>query len=101
MKDYLNLKLMVFDLDGNIIDKKNARGDLADLNNQLFLCPSTNLDGIYAKSFGTDFTLECKINLKSFIFDRTQTKFYTLLIETSSGTFAEVPVYNAKTTGTK
>jgi hypothetical protein len=67
---------MVYDLDGNVIDKANSKGNLADLDNQLFLCPSSDLDGDNLKEFGTDFILECNINLRTYISDRSQTKFY-------------------------
>lgn len=85
---------MTFDLDGNLIDKANLKGSISDLDNQLFLCPSSDLDGENLKEFGTTFALSCNINLRSFISDRSLTKYYQLLIETEKGTFAEVPVYN-------
>lgn len=89
---------MTFDLEGNLIDKKNINGNLPSLDNQLFLCPSTDVDGEKMKEFGTDFTLDCKISLAEFISDRSLTKFYELLVQTSSSTYAEVPVYNTENT---
>lgn len=51
-----------------------------DLENQLFLCPSTDLDGKNMKEFGTDFTIKCSITLNTFISDRSLTKFYSLFV---------------------
>lgn len=46
------------------------------------------------KEFGTDFTLDCTIGLAEFISDRSLTKYYELLVQTSDSTYAEVPVQN-------
>ncbi|EAR83121.2 meckelin (macronuclear) [Tetrahymena thermophila SB210] len=91
---YINFKLLTFDLDGNLIDMDVASPNtFASLDNQLFLCPSTDTDGQNFKEFGTDFTLNCQLNAAQFQSDRSQSVFYELLIETNnSGTFLRVPV---------
>ena len=71
LKNYINFKLLVFDLEGNVIDKADLKGSLSDLDNQLFLCPSSDLDGENMKEFGTNFNMDCNINLRTYIFDRT------------------------------
>ncbi|KAL4427484.1 hypothetical protein ABPG74_015187 [Tetrahymena malaccensis] len=91
---YINFKLLTFDLDGNLINMDVAQvNTFASLDNQLFLCPSTDTDGQNFKEFGTDFTLKCQLNAAQFQNDRSQSVFYELLIDTSNvGNFLRVPV---------
>ena len=61
------------------------------LNNQLFLCPNTDVKfGKNSRKFGTNYVLECKIELGE-LFKAEETVFYELFLKDVDGNLVDVP----------